>query len=46
MVVADFNPDARRLYERPGWRQVGEIPGLYREGVTEYLMMKERPAAD
>jgi ribosomal protein S18 acetylase RimI-like enzyme len=47
LVVADFNPDARRLYERLGWRQVGEIPGLYREGVTEYLMMKERgPAAD
>ena len=47
LVVADFNPDARRLYERLGWRQVGAIPGLYREGVTEYLMMKERgPAAD
>ena len=47
LVVADFNPDARRLYERLGWRQVGEIPGLYRDGVTEYLMMKERgPAAD
>jgi ribosomal protein S18 acetylase RimI-like enzyme len=44
LVVADFNPDARRLYERLGCRQVGEIPGLYREGVTEYLMMKERPA--
>jgi ribosomal protein S18 acetylase RimI-like enzyme len=42
LVVADFNPDARRLYERLGWRQVGAIPGLYREGVTEYLMMKEK----
>lgn len=47
LVVADFNPDARRLYERLGWRQVGAIPGLYREEVTEYLMMKEwGPAAD
>jgi ribosomal protein S18 acetylase RimI-like enzyme len=46
LVVADFNPDARRLYERLGWRQVGAIPGLYREGVTECVMMKERgPAA-
>ncbi len=42
LVVADFNPDARRLYERLGWRQVGAIPGLYREGVTEYLMMKSK----
>jgi len=40
LVVADFNPEARRLYERLGYRQVGAIPGLYREGVTEYLMMK------
>jgi ribosomal protein S18 acetylase RimI-like enzyme len=47
LVVADFNPDARRLYERLGYRQVGAIPGLYREGVTEYLMMKEKdPTAD
>ena len=42
LVVADFNPGAKRLYERVGYRQVGEIPGLYKEGVTEYLMMKER----
>ena len=40
LVVADFNPDARRLYESLGYQQVGIIPGLYKEGVTEYLMMK------
>ena len=45
LVVADFNPDARRLYERLEWRQVGAIPSLYREGVTEFLMMKERARA-
>lgn len=44
LVVADFNPEARRLYERLGYRQVGAIPGLYREGVTEYLMMKINPS--
>lgn len=44
LVVADFNPDARRLYERLGYRQVGAIPDLYREGVTEYLMMKINPS--
>lgn len=42
LVVADFNPEAKRLYERVGYRQVGAIPGLYKPGVTEYLMMKER----
>ncbi|HTX79074.1 MAG TPA: N-acetyltransferase [Longilinea sp.] len=42
LVVADFNPEAQRLYERLGYKQVGVIPGLYKEGVTEYLMMKER----
>jgi ribosomal protein S18 acetylase RimI-like enzyme len=42
LVVADFNPEAKRLYERLGYAQVGVIPGLYKAGVTEYLMMKER----
>ncbi len=44
LVVADFNPEARRLYERLGYRQVGAIPDLYKEGVTEYLMMKVNPS--
>jgi ribosomal protein S18 acetylase RimI-like enzyme len=42
LVVADFNPDAKRLYERLGYVQVGSIPGLYRPGITEYLMMKSK----
>ncbi len=41
-VVADFNPDAKRFYEKNGYLQVGEIPNLYRKGITEYLMMKEK----
>jgi ribosomal protein S18 acetylase RimI-like enzyme len=43
LVVADFNPEAQRLYEHLGYRQVGVIPNLYKEGVREHLMMKERP---
>lgn len=43
LVVADFNPDAKRFYERNGYHQVGEIPGLYRHGITEQLMVKEKP---
>ena len=42
LVVADFNPDAKRLYEKNGYIQVGTIPSLYREGITEHLMMKSR----
>jgi Acetyltransferases len=40
LVVADFNPDGKRFYEKMGYRQVGVIPDLYRKGVNEYLMMK------
>ena len=40
LAVADYNPDAKRFYERNGYRQVGEIPNLYRPGITEYLMAK------
>ena len=42
LVVADFNSDAKRLYESLGYRQVGALPNLYKGGITEYLMMKER----
>ncbi|MDF2804202.1 MAG: acetyltransferase [Anaerocolumna sp.] len=42
LVVADFNPDAKILYERIGYVEVGTIPNLYREGITEHLMMKLR----
>ena len=42
LVVADFNQDAKILYEKIGYREIGIIPSLYREGITEYLMMKLR----
>jgi len=40
LVVADFNPDARKLYESMGYKEVGILPNLYREGIMEFLMMK------
>lgn len=40
LVVADFNPRAKKLYEKLGYMEVGVIPDLYKAGVTEYLMMK------
>ena len=42
LVVADFNPEAKRLYEKIGYSEIGYIPNLYREGITECLMMKIR----
>lgn len=42
LVVADFNPGAKLFYEKIGYLQVGKIPNLYRKGITEYLMMKEK----
>jgi ribosomal protein S18 acetylase RimI-like enzyme len=42
LVVADFNPEAKRLYEKVGYVEVGIIPSLYRLGITEHLMMKLR----
>lgn len=42
LVVADFNPNAKRFYEKNGYCQVGKIPNLYRNGITEYLMIKVR----
>jgi GNAT superfamily N-acetyltransferase len=43
LTVAEFNPRARKLYESIGYVEVGSIPGLYKNGITEYLMMKTRP---
>ena len=42
LVVADFNQKAKKLYMNLGYKEVGVIPNLYKKGVTEYLMMKEK----
>ena len=41
LVAADFNPRAKKLYESKGYSVVGQIPDLYKTGVTENLMMKK-----
>lgn len=40
LVVTDFNLNAKRLYQRIGYSEIGEIPNLYRKGISECLMMK------
>jgi len=43
LLVSDFNSGAQRFYERRGYTQVGAIPDMFIEGVTELIMMKVRP---
>jgi len=42
LVVAEFNPQAKRLYESIGYSEIGDIPNLYRKGISECLMMKTK----
>lgn len=46
LLVGDYNTLAKAFYEREGYSQVGLIPGLYRQGVDECLMMKLRPVGE
>lgn len=41
ILVSDFNLRARKLYERLGYKQVGMIPDLLKEGIAEYILMKK-----
>ena len=40
LCVSSFNLRARRLYERLGFRQVGELPEYVVQGASEILMHK------
>lgn len=43
ICVSSFNPDARRLYERVGYRQVGELPDFVVDGHSEFILHKRLP---
>lgn len=40
ILVSDFNSRAKKLYERLGYKQVGFIPDLFKNGVSEYILVK------
>ncbi len=40
ICVSDFNPDARRLYEKLGYRLVGELKDYVVAGHSEFLLRK------
>lgn len=42
LLVSEFNTDAKRLYERLGYTEVGKIPDLYQKDTAEYFMMKKK----
>ena len=42
LTVDDFNPRAKMLYESLGYKCVGDLPDLYKQGIDCYLMMKCR----
>ncbi len=43
LLVSDFNEKAIAFYERHGYREAGRLPGFAVPGITEILMIKERP---
>lgn len=40
LCVSSFNARARALYERHGYRQVGDLPDYVVDGLSEILMVK------
>lgn len=42
LTVSDFNKSAKKLYQEIGFEEVGFVPDLFKDGVSEYLMVKER----
>ncbi len=40
LTVAEFNDQAKRLYERRGYTEVARIPDLFHAGYAEHVMMK------
>ncbi|MDA8097541.1 MAG: GNAT family N-acetyltransferase [Clostridia bacterium] len=42
ILVSDFNSGAKRLYERLGYKQVGCVPDLFKNGIAECILVKYR----
>ncbi|MHB1652437.1 MAG: GNAT family N-acetyltransferase [Desulfitobacteriaceae bacterium] len=42
LLVSSFNEQAKKLYESIGYKQVGVIDDLYKDGISEYIMMKAK----
>ncbi len=42
LLVSDFNKNAKKLYKKNGYKKVGDIPNLFKNGVAESLLMKQK----
>ena len=42
LLVSDFNKKAKKLYKKIGYKKVGDIPNLFKNGVAESLLMKQK----
>ncbi|AFM41070.1 acetyltransferase [Desulfosporosinus acidiphilus SJ4] len=40
LLVSGFNKQAKKLYESIGYKQIGSIDDLFKDGILEYIMMK------
>lgn len=40
LLVSDFNQRAQLFYRKLGYQKVGEIPDLFKRGVSEYVLIK------
>jgi ribosomal protein S18 acetylase RimI-like enzyme len=40
ILVSDFNQSAQKFYRKLGYKKVGNIPDLYKTGVSENLLVK------
>lgn len=42
LCVSDFNTRAKLFYLKKGFIEIGKIQNLYKEGITEFILMKEK----
>jgi ribosomal protein S18 acetylase RimI-like enzyme len=42
LLVSNFNTEAQKFYREMGYQEVGRIPDLVRQGITEHIMMKKK----
>ncbi len=42
LLVSDFNKKAKALYKEIGYKKVGSIQDLFKKGITESLLMKQK----
>jgi len=40
ILVSDFNKEAHKFYKGLGYKKVGNIPDLFKKGISEHLLIK------